>query len=207
MENKVMAGGTPANPASLDLRASRHHWSHGRRSGAVSTSGERAHQGARQEVATAKGGRGESRLEEARPAPRGQAKEKGEEGLEVCRDYCSLVRARPKELVALAAFNLEVKLVAFDLGQLASCNHGAAGFRGSQMADVNFIAHGGFVFWKQAVERFVAGPFHQRDHGRRRKDALAPDVLGDEIAFDHALDAPFEPRVNAVRRRQHVDCR
>src|SRR5487761_1062487 len=54
---------------------------HGRRPRTNGSRGERAHQVAGQEVATPQGGRGKSRLEEARPAPRGQAKEEGEEAL------------------------------------------------------------------------------------------------------------------------------
>jgi len=104
------------------------------------------------------------------------------------------------------AFDLEVQLVAFDLSQPAGRDDRAARLRRREMPDVDLITDCGLVFCNQALDGLVAGPLHEADHGRSRKDALSPNVLGDQCALDHAFNAPFEAWPYRVGGRQHLDC-
>jgi hypothetical protein len=126
--------------------------------------------------------------------------------LEVCGNYGSLVGARADEPLALVACDIEVELVAFDFGQFARHHHRAPGSSRREMPDVYLIADCCLAFWKQTMQRLVAGPLHQPDHGGGRECAFAAHVAGDQVAFDHSLQAPFEPRPDAIRCRQHLDC-
>ena len=118
--------------------------------------------------------------------------------LEVCGNYRSLVSTRAQERVALVAGHLEVELVALDLGQLAGHHDSAAWCRRSEMADVNLVPDCGLAVREQAFQRLVACPLHESDHGRGRKGAFAAHVMGEQAAFDHTFQAPFEPRHDSV---------
>ena len=128
-------------------------------------------------------------------------------GLKVCGNYRSLVCPRAEELVALVTLDVEVQLVALDLGQRAADDHRAARRRGRQVPDVHLVADRGLPFGQQSVKSLMARRLHQPNHRGGRKGALAAHVAGDQVALDNPLQPRFEASVDAIRRRQHLDCR
>src|SRR5690349_10154286 len=100
--------------------------------------------------------------------------------LEVGRDDGPLVRAGAEERLALVALDVEVELVALDLGQAAGDDDGLAGRGRREVSDANLVSDRGVPGRQQAFYRTMAGPLHQPDHGRRGEDALAADVASQQ---------------------------
>src|SRR5260370_26218980 len=67
--------------------------------------------------------------------------------------------------VALMAFDVEIQLVAPDLGEPRGHDDGAPGRARREMAHVDFIADGRVTFGQQAFYGAMTGDLHEADHG------------------------------------------
>ena len=84
-----------------------------------------------------------------------------------------------KKCVALVALDLELELVAFDLGDPRRHDDGASRRGRRQMSHMDFVADRCVTCGQQAFYRAMTGDLHQSDHGRGRERAFAADVVGE----------------------------
>src|SRR5260370_32775029 len=117
-----------------------------------------------------------------------------------------LVGSGAEQRVALMAFDVEIQLVAPDLGEPRGHDDGAPGRARREMAHVDFIADGRVTFGQQAFYGAMTGDLHEADHGGCRKGTPASDVVREEIAVNQALEASFETGLNTFDRVQRIDC-
>jgi len=71
---------------------------------------------------------------------------------------------------------------------------------------MNLIADGRVTFWQQAFYGAMTRDLHEADHGGSRKRAPATDVVRQEVAVHHALQAPFQAGLDTFDRVQRIDC-
>ena len=112
-----------------------------------------------------------------------------------------------KKCVALVALDLELELVAFDLGDPRRHDDGASRRGRRQMSHMDFVADRCVTCGQQAFYRAMTGDLHQSDHGRGRERAFAADVVGEQFAFNDAFEPPFQARANPLDRVHEINCR
>ena len=83
--------------------------------------------------------------------------------LERCRHDGPFVNAGSDQPVGLPALNVEIQLVAFDLGQARGDGDGATGSCGRKVADVNLVAHGRMALRENGLQRSMTGHLHEAD--------------------------------------------
>src|SRR5260370_4426413 len=93
------------------------------------------------------------------------------------------------------AFDVEIQLVAPDLGEPRGHDDGAPGRARREMAHVDFIADGRVTFGQQAFYGAMTGDLHEADHGGGRK-GTPPSARGREGVAVHP--APPAPVVNPL---------
>src|SRR5260370_11890665 len=84
------------------------------------------------------------------------------------------------------AFDVEIQLVAPDLGEPRGHDDGAPGRARREMAHVDFIADGRVTFGQQAFYGAMTGDLHEADHGGWCQRTPAPPVGRGENAAPHA---------------------
>src|SRR5438094_10581813 len=104
-----------------------------------------------------------------------------------------LMKAGAEDRVALAALDLELQLVALDLGDARSHDDGAAGGGRREMPHMDFIPDRCVAFGRKAFYAPRSGHFMVAVNGRVGKRTFAPAVMARQVPFNNSSRLPPKP--------------